>query len=101
MAGRHSCAWAASDVAGRVARAVERRTGAVSGDLEAIALLRSPDAAQRVALREAVRCRAGVVPNPILVMRGLDPRIHPSSEDSFEEDGWPGQARPRRVCVWY
>ena len=29
-----------------------------------------------------------------LVMRGLDPRIHPSSEESCEEDGWPGQARP-------
>jgi hypothetical protein len=27
------------------------------------------------------------------VMRGLDPRIHPSSQESFEEDGLPGQAR--------
>jgi hypothetical protein len=27
------------------------------------------------------------------VMRGLDPRIHPSAEDSCEEDGLPGQAR--------
>jgi glutathione S-transferase len=26
------------------------------------------------------------------VMRGLDPRIHPSSQESFEEDGLPGQA---------
>jgi epoxyqueuosine reductase len=26
-------------------------------------------------------------------MRGLDPRIHPASQDSFEEDGLPGQAR--------
>jgi hypothetical protein len=25
-------------------------------------------------------------------MRGLDPRIHPSSQESFEEDGLPGQA---------
>jgi hypothetical protein len=22
-------------------------------------------------------------------MRGLDPRIHQSSQESFEEDGWP------------
>src|SRR5258706_7588737 len=29
-----------------------------------------------------------------LVTRGLDPRIHRSSEESCEEDGWPGQARP-------
>jgi hypothetical protein len=36
-----------------------------------------------------------------LVMRGLDPRIHPPSEESYEEDGWPGQARPWRFCVWY
>jgi hypothetical protein len=28
-----------------------------------------------------------------LVMRGLDPRIHHSSEESFEQDGLPGQAR--------
>jgi hypothetical protein len=27
------------------------------------------------------------------VMRGLDPRIHPSSPESFEADGLPGQAR--------
>jgi hypothetical protein len=27
------------------------------------------------------------------VMRGLDPRIHPSSQKFFEEDGLPGQAR--------
>jgi hypothetical protein len=27
------------------------------------------------------------------VIRGLDPRIHPSSEEFFEEDGLPGQAR--------
>jgi uncharacterized phage protein (TIGR02216 family) len=27
------------------------------------------------------------------VMRGLDPRIHPSSQDSSEVDGLPGQAR--------
>jgi hypothetical protein len=30
--------------------------------------------------------------NPV-VMRGLDPRIHPSSKESSEEDGLPGQAR--------
>src|SRR5258708_4487332 len=30
-------------------------------------------------------------------MRGLDPRIHPSSEDSCEGDGLPGQARQRRL----
>jgi hypothetical protein len=28
-----------------------------------------------------------------IVMRGLDPRIHHSSQESFEEDGLPGQAR--------
>jgi hypothetical protein len=28
-----------------------------------------------------------------LVMRGLDPRIHQSLKESFEEDGLPGQAR--------
>src|SRR6266478_4921911 len=28
---------------------------------------RAPDAAQRVALREAVRCRAGAVPRPVFV----------------------------------
>jgi hypothetical protein len=27
------------------------------------------------------------------VIRGRDPRIHPSSEASFKEDGLPGQAR--------
>jgi hypothetical protein len=27
------------------------------------------------------------------VIRGLDPRIHPTSQESFEEDGLPGQAR--------
>ena len=27
------------------------------------------------------------------VMRGLDPRIHQTSQESFEEDGLPGQAR--------
>jgi hypothetical protein len=27
------------------------------------------------------------------VMRGLDPRIHPSPQESFEADGLPGQAR--------
>jgi hypothetical protein len=27
------------------------------------------------------------------VMCGLDPRIHPSSQEDFEEDGLPGQAR--------
>src|SRR5436305_9747976 len=30
-------------------------------------------------------------------MRGLDPRIHPSSQESFEEDGLPGQARQWRA----
>jgi hypothetical protein len=35
--------------------------------------------------------------SPPPVMRGLDPRIHPSSPDSFEEDGLPGQARQRHV----
>jgi hypothetical protein len=28
-----------------------------------------------------------------IVMRGLDPRIHRSSQESFEVDGLPGQAR--------
>jgi hypothetical protein len=28
------------------------------------------------------------------VLRGLDPRIHPTSKESFEADGWPAQARP-------
>jgi hypothetical protein len=78
---------------------------------------RSPDAAQRVALREAVRCRAGV---PLVnrgpgsaerheecrtasgtrgattrsVIRGLDPRIHRSSQEAFfEMDGLPDQVR--------
>jgi hypothetical protein len=31
--------------------------------------------------------------NWYFVMRGLDPRIHQSSQDSFEGDGLPGQAR--------
>jgi ABC-type molybdate transport system substrate-binding protein len=31
--------------------------------------------------------------NLLSVMRGLDPRIHQSSKESFEEDGLPGQAR--------
>src|SRR4051794_18277610 len=30
--------------------------------------------------------------DPHFVMPGLDPGIHPSSEDSCEEDGLPGQA---------
>jgi hypothetical protein len=54
---------------------------------------RAPDAAQRVALREAVRCRAGAHQALRVVMRGLDPRIHPSSQEFSEEDGLPGQAR--------
>jgi hypothetical protein len=29
----------------------------------------------------------------LFVIRGLDPRIHPSSQGSYEEDGLPGQAR--------
>src|SRR3954469_20303898 len=37
---------------------------------------------------------AAAVTNTIAVMRGLAPRIHPSSQESLEEDGWPGQARP-------
>jgi hypothetical protein len=28
-----------------------------------------------------------------IVMPGLDPGIHPSSEKSYERDGLPGQAR--------
>jgi hypothetical protein len=36
---------------------------------------------------------AHVAPQNQHVMRGLDPRIHQSSKDSFEEDGLPGQAR--------
>jgi hypothetical protein len=37
----------------------------------------------------------GFMGSPILrrVIRGLDPRIHPSSQESSEEDGLPGQAR--------
>jgi hypothetical protein len=31
--------------------------------------------------------------NPSFVMRGLDPRIHQPSQESFEVDGLPGQAR--------
>jgi hypothetical protein len=31
--------------------------------------------------------------NWLFVMRGLDPRIHPSSKEFCEEDGLPGQAR--------
>ena len=31
--------------------------------------------------------------NLLSVMRGLDPRIHHSSQESYEEDGLPGQAR--------
>jgi hypothetical protein len=27
------------------------------------------------------------------VIRGLDPRIHRSSQESFKEDGLPGRAR--------
>jgi hypothetical protein len=34
-------------------------------------------------------------------MRGLDPRIHPSSQESFEEDGLPGQAHGNDSSVWY
>src|SRR6266478_6487329 len=35
-----------------------------------------------------------------VVMRGLDPRIHPSSQEAFrEEDGLPGQTRQRRPGV--
>jgi hypothetical protein len=30
---------------------------------------------------------------PVPDLIGDDPRIHPSSQDSFEEDGLPGQAR--------
>ena len=32
-------------------------------------------------------------PDNATVMRGLDPRIHHSSQESFEGDGLPGQAR--------
>ncbi len=32
-------------------------------------------------------------PDSSTVMRGLDPRSHRSSQDSFEVDGLPGQAR--------
>ena len=32
-------------------------------------------------------------PDGSSVIRGLDPRIHPSSQDFFEVDGLPGQAR--------
>src|SRR5258705_232307 len=31
------------------------------------------------------------------VMRGLDPRIHHASQDSFKEDGWPGHLAQRRA----
>src|SRR6266404_2530043 len=35
-----------------------------------------------------------------VVIRGLDPRIHPSPQQAFrEEDGLPGQARQRRPDV--
>src|SRR6266850_5536196 len=35
-----------------------------------------------------------------IVIRGLDPRIHPSPQEAFpEEDGLPGQARQRRPGV--
>jgi hypothetical protein len=42
---------------------------------------RFPGAMQRATLL----CRTGIVANAYLVMRGLDPRIHPSSQTSFEE----------------
>jgi hypothetical protein len=29
------------------------------------------------------------------VMRGLDLRIHPTSKESFEEDGWSGLGAPK------
>jgi uncharacterized phage protein (TIGR02216 family) len=38
-------------------------------------------------------------PDNSAVMRGLDPRIHHSSQDSFEGDGLPGQARQWRRGV--
>jgi hypothetical protein len=34
-----------------------------------------------------------------LVMRGLDPRIHHASQDSFQEDGWPGHPAKTRFAL--
>jgi hypothetical protein len=48
---------------------------------------RSPDAARSGALQSRGRSQQD------FVMRGLDPRIHPSLEDFCEEDRLPGQAR--------
>jgi hypothetical protein len=36
---------------------------------------------------------SGVYEKNSIVMPGLDPGIHPSSQNFFEEDGSPGQAR--------
>jgi hypothetical protein len=36
---------------------------------------------------------AGVALSSSTVMPGLDPGIHPASQDSFKKDGLPGQAR--------
>jgi len=37
--------------------------------------------------------RASAASKDVFVMRGLDPRIHHSSQESSEDDGLPGQAR--------
>jgi hypothetical protein len=47
-----------------------------------------------VADREGGEYQGGVTVRSFrTVMRGLDPRIHPASQESSEEDGLPGQAR--------
>jgi hypothetical protein len=98
----------------------------VSGPL--MPTLCSPDAAQRVALREAVRCRAGAVQNAVfgtvpvlrsgmsamlriakmphrardtvshLVIAGLDPAIHPFRK-TLCEDGWIRGSSPRMTQI--
>src|SRR4051794_10203709 len=41
-----------------------------------------------------LKCESGKLrcPNTLCVIRGLDPRIHRASQESFEEDGLSGQA---------
>src|SRR3954466_6042055 len=55
-------------------------------------------AAQKI-MRDKCAGAGCIVKRSFLVMRGLDPRIHPSSSDSFEEDGLPGQARRGRSSL--
>jgi hypothetical protein len=56
--------------------------------MEAGALVAHPS---RLAAKGGEHLRMTV--NDDFVMRGLDPRIHRSSQEFSEEDGLPGQAR--------